>query len=62
MFTPWIIAAVVALILLKAAFGHKEGAVEARTFEGTTWHGSQAHLFAIAALAFIVLAVILYSK
>jgi hypothetical protein len=56
---PWVIAFVIGLMLLKAAYGNKALAQESPTAEGTKLGVLMMTILAIAALAFILFAVVL---
>lgn len=57
--TPWVIALAIALILLKAAYGGQNKLNESRSPDGA-WAGlGLMTLFSVAALVFVMIAVIL---
>lgn len=59
--TPWIISFAIALILLKAAYGNQNKLKESRSPDGA-WAGlGLMTVFSIAALVFVLIAVILAS-
>jgi hypothetical protein len=62
MLTGWIVAIVIALILLKAAFGENRLWSVTHKSEGSFIHRAFAYGFAIAALMFVLAAVVLAGK